>query len=98
MPACSPILPGLPPQRGATAAVRARLQPGELPALARLAERGGAVVAHDSAQEAGQDRRPDRAARRYMAFQLAEVAVPRTLFAEILRRIDRLRGSPVPAT
>jgi hypothetical protein len=35
---------------------------------------------------------------RYVIFQLAEVAVPRTLFAEILRRIDRLRGPPVPAT
>ena len=29
---------------------------------------------------------------RYVVFQLAEVAVPRALFAEILRRIDRLRG------
>ena len=28
---------------------------------------------------------------RYVVFQLAEVAVPRALFAEILRRIDRLR-------
>ena len=35
---------------------------------------------------------------RYVVFQLAEVAVSRALFAEILRRIDRLRGSPVPAT
>src|SRR4051812_31681288 len=34
----------------------------------------------------------------YVVFQLAEVAVPRSLFAEILRRIGRLRGSPVPAT
>ena len=33
---------------------------------------------------------------RYMVFQLAEVAVPRALFAVILRRIDRLRGPPVP--
>jgi Transposase DDE domain group 1 len=32
---------------------------------------------------------------RYVAFQLAEVAVPRALFAVILRRIDRLRGPPV---
>ncbi len=32
---------------------------------------------------------------RYSIFQLAEVAVPRTLFAAILRRIDRLRGPPV---
>ena len=35
---------------------------------------------------------------RYVVFQLAEVAVPRALFAAILRRIGRLRGSPVPAT
>ena len=32
---------------------------------------------------------------RYVVFQLAEVAVPRALFAAILRRIDRLRGSPM---
>jgi len=34
---------------------------------------------------------------RYHVFQLAEVAVPRALFAAILRRIDRLRGPPVAA-
>jgi len=34
---------------------------------------------------------------RYHVFQLAEVAVPRALFATILRRIDRLRGPPVAA-
>jgi hypothetical protein len=36
---------------------------------------------------------------RYLVFQLAEVAVPRVLFAEILRRIDRLRprAPPLPA-
>ncbi len=28
---------------------------------------------------------------RYVTFQLAEVAVPRALFADILRRMDRLR-------
>jgi hypothetical protein len=32
---------------------------------------------------------------RYVVFQLAEVAVPRALFAEILRRIDRLRPRPL---
>jgi Transposase DDE domain group 1 len=32
---------------------------------------------------------------RYVVLQLAEVAVPRALFAGILRRIDRLRGPPV---
>jgi hypothetical protein len=35
---------------------------------------------------------------RYVVFQLAEVAVPRALFGEILRRIDRLQASLVPAT
>ncbi len=35
---------------------------------------------------------------RYVVFQLAEVAVPRALFAAILRRIDRLRGPPVAVT
>jgi hypothetical protein len=36
---------------------------------------------------------------RYMVFQLAEVAVPPALFADILRRIDdlRLRSPPLPA-
>jgi Transposase DDE domain group 1 len=34
---------------------------------------------------------------RYVVFQLAEVAVPRALFAVILRRIDRLRGPPMVA-
>ncbi len=33
---------------------------------------------------------------RYVTFQLAEVAIPRTLFAEILRFIDRLRPAPLP--
>jgi Transposase DDE domain group 1 len=33
---------------------------------------------------------------RYVVLQLAEVVVPRALFAEILRRIDRLRPRPPP--
>ncbi len=34
---------------------------------------------------------------RYVTFQMAEVAVPRNLFREILRRIDELRRRPAPA-
>ena len=34
---------------------------------------------------------------RYITFQLAEVAIPKTLFADILRRIDRLRPKPIPS-
>ncbi len=33
---------------------------------------------------------------RYVIFQMAEVAIPRDLFADILRRIDRLRPAPNP--
>jgi hypothetical protein len=34
---------------------------------------------------------------RYVIFQMAEVAVPRELFQEILRLIDGLRPQPPPA-
>ena len=33
---------------------------------------------------------------RYVTFQMAEVAVPSDLFADILSRIDRLRPAPFP--
>ena len=33
---------------------------------------------------------------RYVTFQMAEVAVPRELFREILRLIDGLRPAPLP--
>jgi hypothetical protein len=35
---------------------------------------------------------------RYVAFQMAEVAVPRTMFAEILRRIAELRPSALSSS
>ncbi len=54
------------------------------PSVARLREKlikvGARIVRHG----------------RYVVFQLAEVAVPRALFAAILRRIDRLRPRPPP--
>ena len=34
---------------------------------------------------------------RYVTFQLAEVAVPRQMFADILLLIARLRAPPAPA-
>ena len=92
------VLPFLPGQRGPATAVRARLQlanflrslalPSEVAhwSLTTLREKlvkiGARIVRHG----------------RYVVFQLAEVAVPRMLFAEILRRIDRLRESPSSAT
>ena len=35
---------------------------------------------------------------RYVAFQMAEVAIPRNLFADILRSIRELRPPPVTST
>ena len=35
---------------------------------------------------------------RYVAFQMAEVAIPRNLFADILRLIAELRPPPVTST
>jgi hypothetical protein len=35
---------------------------------------------------------------RYVAFQMAEVAIPKNLFAEILRMIAELRPPPVVST
>ncbi len=33
---------------------------------------------------------------RYITFQLADIAIPRSLFANILRLIDGLRPAPLP--
>jgi hypothetical protein len=35
---------------------------------------------------------------RYVAFQMAEVAIPRTLFANVLRLITELRPPPLTST
>jgi hypothetical protein len=35
---------------------------------------------------------------RYVAFQMAEVAIPRNLFADILRLVAELRSPPVTST
>ena len=35
---------------------------------------------------------------RYVIFEMAEVAIPRNLFAEILRRIAELRPAPITST
>jgi hypothetical protein len=35
---------------------------------------------------------------RYITFQMADIAIPRPLFADILRLIGELRAPPIPAT
>jgi len=52
------------------------------------------VIADQPAREADQGRREGR---RYVTFQMAEVAVSRRMFADILSLIARLRASPAPA-
>ncbi len=47
----------------------------------KLIKIGGKVVSHS----------------RYVIFQMAEVAVPQTLFREILGRIQQLRSLTIPA-
>jgi hypothetical protein len=43
-----------------------------------------------------QGRRESRQPRPFVAFQMAEVAIPRKLFEEILRMIAELRPQPIP--
>jgi hypothetical protein len=90
------IMPNVRRQRGAAPASCARLQPRQFPAdsgdaepikdwsLTSLKEKlikiGAKVVSHG----------------RYVAFQMAEVAIPRQLFQEILRLIAQLRPQPPP--
>jgi hypothetical protein len=54
------------------------------------------VVAHDAAREARQVGAKIVRHGRYVIFQMAEVAIPRNLSANILRRIDRLRPNLAP--
>ena len=64
-----------------TLALPAEVEPWSLTTLReKLVKIGARIVRHG----------------RYVVFQLAEVAVPRSLFADILRRIDDLRPTPPP--
>ena len=78
-------------QRSAASASCAGLQSGQLHADAGFAGGGQAVVADQPAGETRQDRRQGRAPCRYVIFKMAEVAVPKELFQEILRLIGGLR-------
>jgi hypothetical protein len=56
------------------------------------------LVADESEGEAHQDRAKVVSHGRYVAFQMAEVAIPRNLFADILWMIAELRSPPVTST
>jgi hypothetical protein len=90
------LLSRLPAQRRAAPAPCARLQPRQTPAHVSPAGGGRALVAHDTTREAGQDRRQGCASRPVRRVPAGRSRGATCLFAEILRRIDRLRSSPLP--
>ncbi len=85
-------------QRCAPSASRAGLQSRQLPAHAGDALADKALVYDHAARKADQDRREGGRHARYVSFQMAEVAIPRNLFADILRLIAELRPPPVTST
>ena len=69
---------------------------GSSAARRRRADQG--LIADEPEGEADQDRRQVVSHGRYVAFQMAEVAIPRNLFADVLRLIAELRPPPVTST
>ena len=69
-------------------------QSRQLYADAGDAEDSGAVVADQPAREVGAK---VVSHGRYVTFQMAEVAVPRQMFADILSLVVGLRAQPAPA-
>ena len=86
-------------QRGSSTASCAGLQSRQFSAHAGDARADQGVVADEPEGKADQDRRERLHHARYVAFQMAEVAIPKNLFADILRFIAELRQPPdaVPA-
>ena len=91
------FMPNLRRQRRPPLVARARLQPGHLHADAGDAQGGGALVTDEPAGEADQDWVKVVSHGRYVTFQMAEVAVSRLMFRDILMLIARLRAPPAPA-
>jgi hypothetical protein len=82
-------------QRGAAPASCARLQPQQFPAHAGDAEADQGLVTDDFE---GQAKIGAKVVSHGRYVQRAEVAIPRQMFQEILRRIAELRPQPPPAT
>src|SRR5262249_9433664 len=73
------------------------LQPRKFPAHAGDARAYQGPVANEPEGEADQDWCEVVSHSRHVAFQMAEVAIPRQMFQEILRLIAELRPQPPPA-
>ena len=92
------VVPELQGQPGAASPIRAGVQPGELLSSVGAAEVGEALVADPGAPGLREKlikigAKIVRRARN-VTFHMAEVAVPRELFAAILERIRRFRVPP----
>ena len=84
-------------QRSAASASCTCLQSRKLHADAGVARGGQAVVADSLKEKLVKIGAKVVRHGRYVIFQMAEVAVPKELFQEILRLIDGLRPRPAPA-
>src|ERR1700704_4557242 len=84
-------------QRRAAPASCARLQSWQLSPHACNTGADQGLVADELEGEADQDRREGGQPRSYVVFQMAEVAIPRQMFQEILRLIAELRPQSPPA-
>ena len=92
------VMPLLRRQRRAPPASCARLQSRQLPAHAGDAGADQGLVADQPAEKLIKIGAKVVSHGRYVTFQMAEVAVPRKLFADILRLIAELRPPPVTST
>jgi hypothetical protein len=92
-------LPRLRGQSGPATAIRPGVQPRQLPTAAGAAQ-GGEALDADPGAPGLREKLVKIGAKvvthaRYVIFQMAEVPIPRRLFAAILERIQRLRRPEV---
>ena len=79
-----------------TAAICSDLQPGQLRAASGVAPAGADVDSNDALEKLIKIAAKVVRHAKAVTIKLAEVAVPRALFAAILGRIGRLRAAPSP--
>jgi hypothetical protein len=92
------VVPNVRRRRGAAPASCARLQPRQFPTHAGDARADQGLVTDKLEGQANKDRREVVSHGRYVIiFQMAEVAIARQMFQEILRLIAELRPQPAPA-
>ena len=91
------VVPNVRRQCGAAPASCARLQPRQFPAHACDAGADQGLVADDLKDKLIKIGAKVVSHGRYVVFQMAEVAIARQMFQEILRLIAELRPQPPPA-